>query len=291
MSVFLETNHLFLRAPDGGVEDVANMKAAGFGAIFCNVGDYPPGAWATVRTRASTHQVICGPWLRTSDESNEFSPTKLLHLIEVADRWNAPYIVNSETELKGSGSELTSYINQVCSGDWALSMEPIPFANVDWYPIKAPVLPQCFGPEFGGEKTAEVVELWHNYGVRCVVPTFGTYSEWQPSLYNLLEPFGLYTADDCGNNFAPWEGVGQLNPCEEAPVPVSSKIGSQDGIVASCNKLRDLDPTGTLLVKGADGKWPTIETLPQDNVGSWKAWDKLQRTLQILKDDHDTGAI
>src|SRR5262245_32420438 len=64
-------------------------------------------------------------------------------------------------------------------------------------------------------------------------------------------------------------------------------IGSQDGIKAAANRLRDLDPKGTKLVKTSSG-WPDISTLPSD-VSKWGAYDKLQRTLQILKDDHDAG--
>jgi hypothetical protein len=66
-----------------------------------------------------------------------------------------------------------------------------------------------------------------------------------------------------------------------------SAIGSQDGIKAAINRLRDLDPGGTLLKKGSSG-WPDISSLPSD-VSQWKAWDKLQRTLQILKNDHDAS--
>jgi hypothetical protein len=82
-------------------------------------------------------------------------------------------------------------------------------------------------------------------------------------------------------------------PVEQGTAPIPppdggddmQKIGSQDGIKAAVNALRDLDPSKTLLVKvGKD--WPDIASLPPD-MGKWKAWDKLQRTLQILKDDHD----
>jgi len=66
-----------------------------------------------------------------------------------------------------------------------------------------------------------------------------------------------------------------------------SQIGSQDGITAAMNRLRDMDPSGTLLKKSG-GKWPDISTLPSD-LDSWKAYDKLQRTLSILKADHDSG--
>jgi hypothetical protein len=269
------------------------MKAAGFGAVFCNIKDYPLSEWDIVRERARAAGVICGPWARTTN-GNEFEPNLLHSLIECAEDWgDVPYIVNSESELKGSGADLTDYINQMCGADdYALSMEPIPFANVDWTPIKAPVLPQCFGPEYAGIHTGEVITLWRQHGIRCVVPTFGTYSGWQPSLYSRLSPYGLYTADDCASAFAPWSPQGELDPCQDTPTPPNGgdmpDIGYQDGITAAMNRLRDLDPKGTVLAKGPDGKWPGIETLTTP-VDQWKAYDKLERTLTILKDDHDAA--
>jgi hypothetical protein len=76
----------------------------------------------------------------------------------------------------------------------------------------------------------------------------------------------------------------------EQEVNPMTKIGSQHGVTAGANRLRDLDPDGTLLVKGADGKWPDMDEalagIPQDQ---WKAWDKWQRSFQILVDDHDAA--
>lgn len=69
---------------------------------------------------------------------------------------------------------------------------------------------------------------------------------------------------------------------------MATLIGSQDGIEAAMNRLRNLDPTGTKLVK-VEGKWQALSALPAD-LGKWGAYDKLQRTLQILADDHDEGA-
>ena len=66
------------------------------------------------------------------------------------------------------------------------------------------------------------------------------------------------------------------------------EIGSQDGIVAFHNRQRDLDPKGTKLVKGADGKWPSLDTLTLP-LEQWGAIDKHQRSDQILVDDHDAG--
>jgi hypothetical protein len=67
-------------------------------------------------------------------------------------------------------------------------------------------------------------------------------------------------------------------------------IGDQDGITAGANRLRDLDPKGTLLKKGSDGKWPNMwDELADTPVEDWKAWDKWQRSFQILVDDHDNA--
>lgn len=294
-SIFLRTNHLFLRAPDGGVEDVANMGANGFGAIFCNIGDYPLERWDIVRSRARSAGVVCGPWLRTAvGGTGEFDPERLGFLLDVADEWQSPLIVNAESELKGTGSDATSFIAEECGDrDWALSMEPNPFANVDWRPIKVPVLPQCFGPTWADAK--DMRSRWQAYGVRCVVATFGTYSGWQPDLYDLLSPYGLYTADDCGNQFSRWAPRGTCVPCTDAPPPtngggeVPTKIGDQHGITASMNRLRSLDPGGTALVREAGAEWPPLSTLDSTPLSKWKAYDKLERTLSILRADHDAA--
>jgi len=279
-----------LRNPRGGVEDVQNMKECGFGAIFCNIKDYPVEEWDLVRERARAAGVPCGPWGRTATDSNEFDPNVMLRLIEVAADWgDQPYIVNSESEINGSGDDITSYIQQMCGADdYALSMEPWPFANVDWSPIKAPVLPQCFGPEWGGTNYEDVIWQWHHVGVRCVVPTFGTYSGWQPELYPLLAPYGLYTADDCANDFAKWAAKGSHEPCAEAPPQPEpappeggmEKIGSEHGAKAWYNRMKVLDP-----------EYCTPEFNPDDYDAippkSLKAHSKLCRTLLILAADHD----
>jgi len=267
------------------------MVQAGFSLVLCNVGDYGAEQWAVVREEAQQAGAVCGPWLRTTD-GHDFRPEFIDSLIRIADEWEAPFVVNSEKELDGSGNEYTTLIDSLCEGhDWALSMEPWPFASVDWGPIHAPVLPQLFGPEWGVQEE-DALEEWFRVGIKCVVPTYGTYSGWQPEMYGRLTPFGLYTADDCGNDYASWSplgvyedrcGGGGVTP---VPDPGGGMIGSQDGIVAAFNRLRDLDNKGTKLVKGADGKWPSLETLEDVPLDQWKAYDKLQRTIQILKNAH-----
>jgi hypothetical protein len=69
---------------------------------------------------------------------------------------------------------------------------------------------------------------------------------------------------------------------------MSTKIGAQHGATAAANRWRNLDPGGTKLVKGADGKWPPLNSLttPQDQ---WGAYDKLERALTIAFADHDAA--
>lgn len=291
-SIFLETNHLFLRDPRGGVEEVRSMRAAGFGAVFCNVGDHNPWDWLTVRTRAQEAGVVCGPWLRTADGNNNFSHEKLTRLIEIADEWHSPLIVNSESELKGSDSMLTSLIAAELRGrDAAISVECWPFANVAWWPLgRYPFLPQIFPAEAEAAKNPEACrDKWYDYGIECVVFTFGSYRGMKPSDFNKLTPYGVYTADDCGGNYQAWTSQGTHKPCvPETPEPEDDMqmIGKDDGVAAEYNALRDMDPSRTLLKKGTDGKWPALSTLTVP-VSQWKAWDKAQRRAQILVDDHD----
>jgi hypothetical protein len=71
-------------------------------------------------------------------------------------------------------------------------------------------------------------------------------------------------------------------------VIVATTIGPQHGATAAANRWRNLDPGGTKLRKGADGKWPSIGTLtiPLDQ---WGAYDKLERALSITFADHDAA--
>jgi hypothetical protein len=290
MSVSVTTNHLCRRNPRGGVEDVAAMAAAGFGAVFCNIGDHSPDEWSTVRARASAAGVVCGPWLRTTTDGT-FDFDRFRTLLEVADAWGSPLIVNSESEIQGSGTELTTYIDAQLGGrDAAVSMEPWPFDNVGWWPLaKRPMLPQLSRPSMTYTERG-LRDAWHAYGIECVVLTFGAFGGGNPSMYDRLAPFGVYTADDCGGQYASWLPLGAGVPCETPPPSEGRRlIGTQDGVDATCNRLRDQDPAGTIMVKDTNGKWPPLSSLDGIPLSKWRAYDKLQRALTILVEDHDAG--
>jgi hypothetical protein len=71
---------------------------------------------------------------------------------------------------------------------------------------------------------------------------------------------------------------------------MAQKIGSNHGVTAGANRLRNLDPGGTLLKKNLDGSWPDMnQALAGTPLDQWKAWDKWQRSFQILVSDHDAS--
>ena len=284
MSVFLQTNHLFLRNPRGGVEGVAEMAAAGFGAIFCNVDPdaYEPDEWQTVRDRARANGVACGPWLRTADAGHVFDPDRLLYLIDVADSWNwAPLICNSEKEIDHTGAALTQFIaDEIGDRVAAISTEVRPFGAVDWTPLaKYPILPQNFPAETGIYDTDDAIRSnWYAAGARCVAITYGAYHGMRPIDFARLCPYGVYTGDDCGNDYAPWASLGTVEPCRDngGSDELMTLIGNQHGITAMTEVWRET--------------WPekTKPNRKPEDLSTWGAIDKIERTLLILAEDHDT---
>jgi len=299
MSVFLDRNHLLARKPSDAGDPYA-MKAAGFGACFANIGDYEAPLWEDLRQRSLAAGLVFGPWLRTADGHNEFDPARFGYLLDVAEAWGSPLVVNSEKEIDHTGDDITGYMADELAGrDAAISMEVRPFGAVDWKPLGRagfPVLPQNFPRETGIWDTDDAIrQNWWAAGMECVVITYGTYGGASPVDYPRLSPYGLYTADDCGNDFARWASAGSCEPCKVPPPKPPDgggdmeKIGNQHGVTAAMNRLRTLDPGGTALVRGSDGKWPPLSTLQSTPLDKWKAYDKLERTLTILVQDHDAS--
>lgn len=192
---------LMLVSPSGGVEDINYLrtKCPWVKGLFLNVRDNAPSMWDTVRQRATAANLFVGPWGRTMKAGGEFDPNMLNMLVNTADAWGAaPLIVNAESELKGSGSDLTSYIAKMVN--WrqaAISMEPRPYANVQWTPVAhLPVLPQIFPSEQSvSYEPIAIRNEWWTYGVKCVYPTFGAYGGMKPSDFKLQAPYSLYPGD------------------------------------------------------------------------------------------------
>ena len=206
MSVF-DQPFLFLRTPGGNVEDLDRMQAAGFRGVFCNVREHEAAEWEVVRRKALARGMFCGPWAHTMNAARAFSFDVLDKIIETADRWRSPLIVNSEKELDNSGSTLTRVIAERVGGrDAAISMQAFLFFSVEWTPVKhLPMLLQIFPAEsIAAKDPLGCRERAWNAGCERVYLTFGSYREQHPGLYRLQEPYSVYTGDDCGNDYQAW---------------------------------------------------------------------------------------
>lgn len=221
MTVF-NTNFLFLRAPDGGVEDLQAMRQAGFSGVFCNIGDHAPERWGTVRQRAQQQGMFCGPWARTGQGPGTFNPDRVDLLVATADTWASPLIINSEAELQGTGAAATTLIAaKVGRRDAAISMEPWLFADVDWHPVAhLPMLLQINPAENEVSKhPADCKWHAHERGCRCVYFTFGTAPPQAPSWYTLQAPYSLYTGDNA-TPFSAWSPTSAgFQACVQSPPP------------------------------------------------------------------------
>jgi hypothetical protein len=200
---------LYLRRPDGGVEDVASMKAAGFSWIAINVGDHAPAEWSLVEERANAAGVIVLPWRRCNTDA---------HVNELCDLARREYagrvIVNAEKELDLGIVSAAGIVTATEGMDAALSTEPVLFGTLAGSPLieKLVVQLQLF-PQENPESTkprncrARAFEL----GAKTVHFMLGVHNPDPPkppldpkSLPARQAPYSIYTADDCGNVFAPW---------------------------------------------------------------------------------------
>lgn len=287
-----DSNFIFLDKPDGSVENLTAMKAAGFGGVFCNIHDYDPGLWMLIRNRAADQGMFCGPWARIDPLGQSFKVENIQNLIDVAHNWGQPYVLNAEREIDNTGSNATTVIkNMLGTDDAAIIMEPWLFAGVDWTPVaNIPMILEIFPAEADAAKRpADCKGHAHAVGVKCVYFCFGTYGGMQPSDFNLQRPYSIYTGNACGGVFSPWSPTSTgFVACvqEEEPMP---DIGSQHGTTALANALRDIMPDKTLLKKDASGKWPPLSSIAATPVSQWKAIDKWERAQSILVEDHDAN--
>jgi hypothetical protein len=223
---------MFLDNPHGGVENLADMKAAGFDGVFCNVIDYPVEEWeSVVLPRARSLGMFCGPWGRTGHPppvGTGFEPVKVDRIVAAADKWQSPGIINSEKEIDGTGSTCTSYIRtKVGARDFAMSTEPTPYDKVQWTPVEdLPILAQIFPAEQQKHyQPDEVKAMWWAYGIKCVYMTYGTYGGMTPALFDLKAPYSIFTGDAVQpENYALWKptSTGYV-ACKQSggtPVPV-----------------------------------------------------------------------
>ena len=251
--------------------------------------------WIRQRNLMDSVSVVAMPWLHVR------SMADLDRLLATADRWGTRYagvniedVVSDNLSVPAIGARLEEWggnaliitLPWVANGQGWEALADYPFA-LEYFPYD-PV----WNPIFDNQAVL-VSHACNEIGQDAKITfLYGTYPGGiaSPARYDLKVAHSFYTGEDIGTTEQQWDlwdynAATPFITCGGTPMPI---IGYNDGIAAAVNRLRDMDPKGTIMVKGTDGKWPPLSSLPPD-VSTWKAYDKLQRTLQILKDDHDAG--
>lgn len=198
-----DTNFLFLDRPDGGVEDIQYLKekCPWIKGVFCNVHSHDADEWNVVRDRCKQHGLFCGPWARVAkgDPNNpEFDPTLVDKVVAIADLWVSRGIVNCEKEIDGHQDALDYIVSVVGRRDFALSVQPIPFADLDWsvarqYPVLVQIMPVDQGNIVHDPEVLK--RLWWSRGIDCVFATYGVFGGMKPDLFTLKASYSLFTGD------------------------------------------------------------------------------------------------
>ena len=202
MSVF-DRPGLYLRAPDGGVEDVQRMKDNGFASIAINVGDFPLPRWDLVRQRAANAGVVVLPWARCRTDQDV---TALVQTAKHMGGATAPVLVNAEDELQLDGPVTERHVASECRGmDACVSTLPwtvgIDIAALSSMRIHLQMFPQendsstrprdCRAQAYdSGAKWAHFMHGIHDIEPNVLPPLQG--------------PYWVYTADDAANDFRKW---------------------------------------------------------------------------------------
>lgn len=302
---------LFLDNPHGGVEDIAWLKqnCPWIKGIFCNVRNFAPEEWeAIVRPRALANGLFCGPWGRTAKldavgnqiEPAVFDSTIVDKIVAVADNWQSPGLINPEKEVDGRQDALDYIVQKVGQRDIALSVQPIPFASLNWsVAAHLPILTQIMPAEqTENYDPIEVRNRWWANGITCVYMTYGVYGGMQPNLFKLQAPYSLFTGDPIMST----QSVQRWTPtstgwqaCKQTTTPTTG------GKMLTEQQAPYTGPYG-LSTSGFKSKGPTAEALKramghlkrmpwreydqQYNLALWEAIAqyKIDKNIHIRKD-------
>lgn len=300
MDIFESTGVLWI-APGG---DKEHPEAWGnvikWGALNIGAESWADPNWIRQRQLMANAGVTALPWLHVRSMST------LESLISKANAWGAGAIGLNIEDVVNDGLSVPAIATRVkqwggralvitlpwlpngqgwsALADYPFAIEYFPY-DPDWNHLldDRAVLAEHACNEIG--KDAQISFMYGAYPDGVARP------DGNPP-YDLTVAHSFYTGDAIGPTVEAWQkwrfdGTTPYVRCSGDNGGVTP-IGYQDGITAAMNRLRDLDPGGTLLKKNAQGKWPGIETL-QVPVSDWRAYDKLERTLTILKDDHDAA--
>jgi hypothetical protein len=205
MSVF-DAPGTYARSPQGGVENIQDLLDAGFRWYAFNVGDHTVAEWATVIARCRSLGMAVLPWDYVRSDA------EVKALCDLAKReFDGMVIVNAEKPLDAAqpgGAKVTlECIANECEGmDAALSVEPWPFASVDWTQVaKIPIQIQLFPQENETSRDPRACRAaYYDAGVERAEFMLGMH-ELNPYAFPPRQyAYSVYTVDDMGSDYFPW---------------------------------------------------------------------------------------
>lgn len=300
MDIFESTGTLFI-TPGGQNEHPESWgPVIRWGALNIGAESWMDPNWQRQRQLMANAGVTAFPWVHVR------SMSVLESLITKAEAWGVPIagvnvedVVSDELSVPAIAARLQAWGGQalIITLPWLPNGQG--WQALDDYPFALEYFPYDPAWDHRFDNRAVLVEhACQEIGAQAKISfLYGTYPsgvarpDGAPP-YDLTVAHSFYTGDAVGTTVQQWnvwrhDGATPYVRCHGDNGGVTP-IGYQDGITAAVNRLRDKDPGGTLLKKNAQGKWPGIETLSQP-VDQWKAYDKLERTLAILKEDHDAA--
>lgn len=206
---------LYLRSPEGGVENVEEMGRAGYSLLALNVGDYPPEAWRKVEEKAGPAGLVCLPWARCRSDGD------VRRLVALAlDRYQGRAILDVEKELD-TGKVSWQAVEDACRAlaEAAVTTEPWLYEGFPWERLQATVQLQLFPQENEVSRRPRDCRA-HAYLLGChwVQPMLGMHGL-GPEAFSLEPPLAVYAADDIGaGNYGRW-AVRSPQPIEETRFP------------------------------------------------------------------------
>lgn len=200
----------FLRNPAGGVEDVAEMKAAGMSWLALNIGDGQAwNDWRIVIDRARAIGVDVFPWARCRTLAECYD------LLDQADLVGFRALLNLEDELETvcPPAKVAEILADFPELEVGISSVAWLYNDVDFTPFASlPVLLQIFPQDNRWEpaeielRQQECVKHARAKGFTYVGVTVQAYGGAKPEWYGYIEgTFSIFTGDDVGaGNWAAW---------------------------------------------------------------------------------------
>lgn len=197
----------FARGPHSGseTEKLQALRAAGYQAVFFNIGDHASDEWEAWESLAGQAGLVWGYWARC------YTRADIARLVQATEGRRRPAVIVNLEQNAGdprwtlTGTDVAAELAALdLSCQIGVSTEPFMPENFNWLPLiemGCVDLPQTSVLEFPDMPPSAAVARAEQFGWKQPVPSLATYAvngiDPVRSMYGRSKPFGIYTVDDC----------------------------------------------------------------------------------------------